>query len=668
MSNVLKKIFQENNLIIAIPAIVVILIIVSFMIYGFSQPRGKNLSEINTLLLNQKITEQTMINEYNNGEYTFDAPYIKQNPYGISPMTALMMFDTSETSSFLLVVKGKTEEADLEFVTPETTEHKIPIYGLYEGTNTIELYNYTAETSTVGDLVYTTSLSVKLRSMDILKIPEATIDTTYDYFGDDFMMLSPATSNLPVAYDYNGDMRWYITTPLGFGPNFLSNGHLMIGTDRIISDPYYTTGLYEMDLLGKIYKEYYIPGGFHHDLKELDNGNFLVLSNDFNGTVEDIVVEIDRDTGEIIKTWDIADYLPTTEGMSAMWTSADWFHNNSIDFDETTNSIILSGRHQDAVISIGYDSEELNWVIGDPENWDTEGLVENKFFTPVSPLFEWQYAQHSAIVLPNGNIFVFDNGNNKAKDSANYVPASSSYSRGVIYDIDTTTMEISQVYQFGKELGTNFYSPYISNVAYYKEGNYMIHSGGISYSSIDGPLNIPAPLYSGEGTIYENSITVEVLNEEEVYRLRVSGNYYRAARFTPYNTLTSFNLEPGVALGHQAVTKEFSGQYDTKYTFFETVPGKYELSTIKETDRLVVSGMFNRYDDIYLVLEGTNDKLTYNIPTSRSAYTAMCSAVFQGDERFLIFYVNEEEVVGKYRIYININGKKYDTYNIVEFN
>ena len=661
LNNFFKKIIDENNLII------VILITTAFMIYGFSEPRSTAILEVDNLLATQKVLEAEMVIEYGEGAYTKEQPYLKINPFEISPLSALLMFETTEPTSFKLVVKGKTSEADLEFITESTTSHAIPVYGLYEGVNTIELYNYVATTQTTGAIVYLNDFAISLDPADELKLSDASIETTHDYFQDDFMLLTPATSSLPVAYDYNGDMRWYLNTPLGFGPDFLENGRLIIGTDRIISDPYYTTGLYEMDMLGKIYREYYVPGGFHHDFVELENGNLLVLSDDFEGTVEDIVVELDRNTGEVIKTWDIGDYIPKTEGMTQMWTSDDWFHNNSIDFDETNNSIILSGRHQDAVISIGYDSGKLNWIIGDPDNWDTLGLVEEYFFTPVGTHFEWQYAQHSAIVLPNGNIFMFDNGNNKSKNSETYVNASSSYSRGVIYDINTDTMEISQVYQYGKERGSSFYSPYISNVAYYAEGNYMIHSGGISYSSLLGPLNIPAPLYNDGGTVYEKSITIEILNDEVVYELGLSGNYYRAKRFSIYDENTSFLFGTPDVKGNQAVTPTYTEVIEDKYTLFKTIPSSYELTLEKQTDRFVVEGIFNRYDTIYLILESKTGNLVYHIPTSRSAYTAMCTSVFQDDSRFLTFYVNEEGIVGKYIVYLNINGHKYSTYKEVEF-
>ena len=55
------------------------------------------------------------------------------------------------------------------------------------------------------------------------------------------------------------------------------------------------------------------------------------------------------------KSWDLSTVLPTEAAKSENWTEHDWFHNNSVDFDEENQAIILSGRHQDAVISIDYE-------------------------------------------------------------------------------------------------------------------------------------------------------------------------------------------------------------------------------------------------------------------------------------------------------------------------
>ncbi len=667
MSNFFKKLVQENNLIIFIPAVFVILIIVALMIYGFTDPKRTQVETLETLLDRQVVLEEELLEEYSEKNYTQYVPYIKVNPYEISPLSAIMMFNTEEEDNFKLVVKGRTADADWEFITPLATSHMIPVLGLYNGINNIELYDYDDENDEVGILVYSTDVTIVSDIVGDKLIAPTSIETTYDYFGDDLMMLTPAANNAPIGYDFNGDIRWYCNEPLGFTGKFLENGHMMIGTNRIISDPYYTSGLFEMDLLGKIYKEYYIPGGYHHDFVELESGNILVLSSDFMGTVEDLVVEIERSSGLVVNSWDIADYVSMFDGTAEMWTTDDWFHNNSIDYDGVTDSIILSGRHQDAVISIGYTSKELNWIIGNPENWDAQ-VVNDYFFTPVGENFEWQYAQHSAIVLPNGDIFIFDNGNNKAKNSENYVLAQDSYSRGVIYDIDTDVMEITQVFEYGKDLGSDFYSPYISNVAYYDDGHYMIHSGGISSSSIEGPLNIPAPLYKGEGVVSMNSITVELLNDVVEYQLEVPSNYYRANRIAPYNVTTSFSLGVPEILGKQSRTPVYTEEVEEKFTVFHDVPLHYELSMVKETDRLVVEGVFDRYDTIYLILEGEYETYTYHIPTSRTAYTAMCTAVFQDDSRFLTYYINEFGLLGRFDVFININGHKYNTYKEVEFN
>lgn len=179
----------------------------------------------------------------------------------------------------------------------------------------------------------------------------------------------------------------------------IKNGHLLLSTERLVNAPYYNTGLYEIDLLGKIYMEYSLEGGYHHDYEELPNGNLLVASNQFHnekGTVEDVIVEIDRKTGKILKQIDLKDILKMEDGKSENWSEYDWFHNNSVWYDEKTNSITLSGRHQDAVINIDYDTLKLNWIIGDPTNWSKE--YQKYFFKPLGDDFEWQWSQHAAMI------------------------------------------------------------------------------------------------------------------------------------------------------------------------------------------------------------------------------------------------------------------------------
>ena len=170
----------------------------------------------------------------------------------------------------------------------------------------------------------------------------------------------------------------------------------------------------------------------------MEDGNILMLSQiPDRDTVEDVLVLVDRQTGAIVRTWDYREILPydcqTTWSGSA--SAHDWFHNNAVWYDKKTDSITLSGRHQDAVINIDFKTGALNLILGDPEGWPEE-YVEKYFFRPISEPFEWSYEQHGVVVCPDGDIMMFDNGHYRSKLKAHYSKAKDSYSRGVRYHID----------------------------------------------------------------------------------------------------------------------------------------------------------------------------------------------------------------------------------------
>ena len=198
--------------------------------------------------------------------------------------------------------------------------------------------------------------------------------------------------------------------------NRLKNGHLLFEYGEACKTPYYSTGLYEMDMLGKIYTEYSLPGGYHHDYFEMENGNILVASDDFDidyGTVEDYIVELDRQTGNIVKTIDLKDILKYGRWVRVkIGQIMIGFIIIQFGMMKKTNSVTLSGRHQDAVINIDYDTLEINWILGDSTNFSKE--YQKYFFKLING--EWQWSQHAAMILPNGDVFVFDNGNNKSKN------------------------------------------------------------------------------------------------------------------------------------------------------------------------------------------------------------------------------------------------------------
>ena len=649
---------QSKNLkkiIVIILAIIIIASIIGLLILNNISTARSELK----LTLSLRSEQQELEEGFTSEGYTLDNPNVIVDPYNNSPLTALVIFETEREEKVKITIEG---EDDLTTYTHEFDKekvHYIPVYGLYAGkenTVVIECGNEKKE------------LKIKTEELPDDFILPTSVKKEESKLTNDLYFFTPSSGGCTCAYDTNGDVRWYLTNTATWKIDRLENGHLLVSTERLVNSPYYLTGLYEMDMLGKIYVEYSLPGGYHHDYYEMPNGNLLVASDDFNsgkGTVEDYIVELDRETGKIVKTIDLKDILNMEDGKSENWVEYDWFHNNSVWYDEKTNSITLSGRHQDAVINIDYDTEKLNWIIGDPTNWSE--AYQKYFFKPVGDDFEWQWSQHAAMITPEGYVFIFDNGNNKSKNEDEYVDAEDSYSRGVMYKIDTEKMTIEQVWEYGKERGSEFYSPYISDVDYLDKNHYIVHSGGIVY--VDGKnSNQPAGLGGADKLV---SDTVEVLDDEVIFEIKLPSNNYRVEKMSLYSTDTFELKEADVkgSLGETKVDKTRFG-FITKAKKIDKEYKKHDIEITNEEDRIEVKGRFKRGTEVKVLLYQNGKIKEYEVPISKKPYTAMCVDIFTEEENkngiVVTKYINKEILSGKYSIYLQINDTIYKTEKYIE--
>ena len=649
-----KKMKKKKKTILIALLIVIVLVIALLFVLNYLSTNREEVEQTISLVEKQGDLEDDFTSE----GYTIDNPKIIVNPYEISPLTALVIFETEEEVSPTVTVVGEDEHSTFTHTFDANTVHYLPIYGLYADTSNEVIISY-------GDVEK--KVAIKTEALPDDFIMPTRVEAQKSKLDNELYFFSPSSSGYTCAYDVNGDVRWYLTINALWDINRLDNGHLMVSTERLVNSPYYMSGLYEMDLLGKIYTEFSLEGGYHHDYFELPSGNLLVASNDFNnddGTVEDVIVELDRNTGKIVKTWDLKDILNMEDGKSENWTQYDWFHNNSVWYDEATNSITLSGRHQDAVINIDYETGELNWIIGDPTNWSEE--YQKYFFTPVGDDFEWQWSQHAAMITPEGYVFILDNGNNKSKIEEEYVPAEDSYTRGVMYKIDTDKMTIEQIWEYGKERGSEFYSPYISDVDYLAKDHYIVHSGGIVY--VDGKnSNEPAGLGGADALV---SDTVELLNDEVIFEIVLPTNNYRVEKMSLYQENEDFQLQEAKRIGSLGETEK----EDTKLGFVisnkDISEFDRDFSVTKEIDRLVVSGRFKRGEDVNVLLYQGMKSIVYHIQVSKKPYTALCLDIFTEDETengiVINKYINDEGLSGRYSIYLEVDGTIYDTNQYVD--
>lgn len=612
-----------------------------------------NYSFTKSLVERQNEAEKAMLDEFRNGNYTLENPLVKLNPYFINPLAAVICFHTDEEVAVTISVLGKEPEGTMSHTFPKAKEHVLPVLGLYgdyENEVVIELYRGAKNT-------------IKIQTEPLPDdVPELVhMNTTYKYLRDELIFVSPALTDLATGFDYKGDVRWHINIPTVFDIKRAKNGNILIGTHRLLKIPYYMSGIYEMTMAGKVVKEFTIPGGYHHDQFEMPDGNLLILTEDLTtDTVEDMCVLVDRNTGEILRTWDYKDFLdPKKTAGSGSQTDEDWFHNNAVWYDENTNSLTFSGRHIDAMVNIDFDSGQLNWIIGDSEMWPEE--YQKYFFKPVGDgEFDWQYEQHANLITPNGDVMCFDNGHFRSKVPEKRILNKDNFSRGVRYKINTDDMTIQQVWQYGKERGQEFYSQYICNVEFYKEGHYMVHSGGIQYYGEDASEQFAA-LMQDDPMVRTYSTTVEVLDDEVMLELKVKGNFYRAEKLHLYHDQDNLPLGDGIRLGHMGVTKEFDTIIPAEIAN-EQLSHIYEASIEEEDDRFTFRATFESGQLVMLMLEQGEEQHGYFISTAKNKFAALCCGTFiQKDARKVSCSVNKYGLKGTYDVRVIVDDKKYET-------
>ena len=602
------------------------------------------------MIKKQARAEEAMLKELRSGAYTIDNPLVSYNLYLINPLSAVISFYTEEETAVTVTVFGKAKEGNITHTFPRAKEHVLPVVGLYSGfVNRVEVREYRGKVHTV-----------EIEVPDVFEgnSPVESMDTTPEYLQDDCIFLSPSGAELAVAVDYAGDIRWCLNIKCVFDMKRLKNGHILMGTDRLVQMPYYMSGMYETSACGKIYHEYRLPGGSHHDAFEMPDGSLLCLTEDLtSGTVEDMCVLIDRETGDILKTWDYKNFLEPGLGKSGSWSEKDWFHNNAVWYDEKSHSLTFSGRHMDSIVNIDFETGKLNWILSDPEGWPQE-WVDRYFFKPVGTDFEWQYEQHACLITPDGDVMCFDNHHWGSKIKENYRAAKNNYSRGVRYRINTKDMTIEQIWQYGKDRGARFFSPYICNVEYYNEGHYMVHSGGSAYNK-DGEISesLGALEQNMGGTLF--ATTVELCDDRKMLELHTKGNYYRAEKMKLYADQGNLELGEGSVLGEMGITKEFDTDIPAPVSS-ELIPDRYEARIEDEDDRFTFHAKFEKGQLVMLMLEQGEEKHRYYISNTAVSHKAMCCGTFlESDERVTKTNVNKAGMKGTYEVFVVIDDTKY---------
>ena len=377
------------------------------------------------------------------------------NPFGMSPLTALVAASMPVRGRFGVKVLGRGEAGIPigHLFEPFAKQHQIPVLGLYaDYENEVELTFCSAEGKVRATRKIELSTGSVAGRLDINIIHDELPPEDNGIF---------FVSDVKKGFDHRGELRWAYTGNARHLYQKLANGNFVV-SDKAGGVSYHSATFSEISMLGEVVQQYNVPNLMHHEVREMPNGNFLVASNTYpynnnnwDGHLqEDLIVEIDRTTGEVAKTWDLNLILDNQRPRADGSNSDDWLHLNAIYYDETDHTIVFSSRHQSLVAKIGYEQGDLKWILAHPAGWGPEQAPY--VLTPVAAdgrAIELgaqdflPYFQHYPTQLPNGNIMLFDNGNFRHFYD-NPASKEESYSRAVEYSIDVETMTVQKVWEY----------------------------------------------------------------------------------------------------------------------------------------------------------------------------------------------------------------------------
>ncbi len=356
----------------------------------------------------QNDTIDATTEKYESGEYSIDNPYTVIDPFAMNQLSGYIAIPIDGKASYEYTVTGKTEDADFTITSDVMQKNNlvVPVVGLYadydnEVNLTINYKNGDSETTTVKMTTEALDSEEWFQFYETLDMDIKDQDAAVDAFDNGLLMTSKNN-----AYDINGDLR----VALGKYEVGYQNSIYISENNTILQT--YSGKIYETDLNGRIYSEYYVPEGYvtHHASLDASNGYTYALispevsleESEETDTYNEGAIAVYKtgQSGDAVFTRDISEDFVGNK-VNAAGTShengTDLMHLNSIYYDENTDTIIVSSQTQSTIIGLDPETLEVKWNTGDDEIGDAQ---EDTKLTQLDGHIQ-SNGQHDATVTEN---------------------------------------------------------------------------------------------------------------------------------------------------------------------------------------------------------------------------------------------------------------------------
>ena len=240
-----------------------------------------------------------------------------------------------------------------------------------------------------------------------------------------------------------------------------------------------------------------------HDMKLLQNGGYILQAFDSitvdlsiydpegntNATVVNLIIQEFDSNKNLIFQWSAWDHLDfaSYNFIDFQANFIHWIHGNSIHVDLDSN-LIISNRRSSELIKIDRVYGQVIWILGGPNNQ----------FSILNDEYNGFSRQHDVTSLENGNLLLFDNGNDHDPP----------ISRAVEYELDEIEMTANLVWEFSHP--ENYVGLAMGSAQRLQNDNTLINWG-----RLEEEIGVITEVD------YDNNILLEIRYTDPIYFYRV---------------------------------------------------------------------------------------------------------------------------------------------------
>ena len=455
--------------------------------------------------------------EYAAGSYDETTPFVKADPFGTDTLSCYVRFATADPVTVSYEVAGRKKTGDAPkvaafFRTPRSgdtpaTEHEFKVIGLIPNhKNTVTLtcagQDGTSRTSTFT--VKTPALKGEEEERLAATVGESNTplaDGLFTILGNDSSKL-----DFMYLYDNEGQIRGEVPI-IGYRSHrllFPGDGSMIMSVS--------TTKMAQINAIGQVVNVW-STGDYelHHDYAFDDDGNLLILASHAGSeadldidraaakdkgervNVEDLIIKIDVNTGDVSLVVDLGDIFPDLKASAKVASDGDldWIHINTIQW-LGGGTVLLSSRETSTVIKLTdiYGTPTVDWLMGSPDFWAGSGFQDK--LLQAQGDFSLNAGQHSVTYLPSSDtattgryqVLLYDNNFGTAESYPKFdwgqlgAAVVTDYNKGThsfgrIFTVD----EMARTYELEDQIAVPF-SGYVSSAQRVGNSNSMLVASG----------------------------------------------------------------------------------------------------------------------------------------------------------------------------------------------